>query len=117
MTTLIEDLKALIAPLAAGGAWYAVNSQQPPTYPYIVFQRIVSTPNVSLSGPSSMQNTRFQIDIYSLSIAEAVGIEDSLEAAMTAWAVQNVPLSSQDFFEDAVRAFRVSKDYSVWATN
>lgn len=117
MTTLIEDLDALLNPLAAGGASYGVNTASPLVYPYIVFQRVTSAPNVSLGGPSLMQNTRVQIDIYALRQSEAVAIETALEAAMAAWSVQNVPLLSQDLQEPDVKAFRISKDWSVWATN
>jgi Protein of unknown function (DUF3168) len=117
MSTLIEDLHTLLAPLAAGGAWYAVNTTEPPVYPYIVVQRVASDANASLGGPSNLQNTRLQVDIYALRIADAAAIELLVEAAFGAWATQNVPLLSQDFFEDPTRAFRVSKDYSVWAVN
>lgn len=117
MTTLIEDLQALLNPLAAGGSWYGINTAQPPVFPYIVFQRIASSPNVAMTGASALQNTRVQVDIYAQQISQAVTIESAVEAAFAAWAVTNVPVLSQDFYEDAVRAYRVSKDYSVWATN
>jgi hypothetical protein len=117
MSTIIEDLRVILDPLAANGAWYGVNTTEPPVYPYIVFQRISSVPNVSIAGPSVLQNTRFQIDIYSRQISEATGIETALEAAMTAWSVTNIPLTSQDIYEDDVRAYRISKDYSVWSVN
>lgn len=117
MTTLIEDLQALLNPLAAGGARYAINQAEPPTYPFIVFQRIVSSANVNLSSASDLQNTRVQIDIYALKISEATAIETALEAAFAASSITNVPISSQDFYEDAVKAFRISKDYSVWSKN
>ncbi len=117
MTTLIEDLRAVLNPLAAGGAWYGVNSTEPPVYPFIVFMRISSTPNVNLQGTSNLQNTRVQIDIYSRQISEAASIETALEAAMAAWGTKNVPVSSADIYEDVVRAFRVTKDYSCWSTN
>ena len=118
MTTLVEDMQTLLSTLgAAGGSWYANNTTEPPTYPFIVFNRVSSTPNVTLDGPSDLQNTRFQIDIFALQISQAVALESALNAAMAAWSVFNVPLSSQDMYEDTVRAFRVSKDYSVWSTN
>jgi hypothetical protein len=116
MATLIEDLKTLLAPLAAGGAHYGVNSAEPPTYPYIVFSRVASGANADLRGVSPMQNTRVQVDIWSRQISEAVSIETALEAAFMAWATQNTPISSVDLF-DMVRAYRISKDYSVWSTN
>lgn len=118
MTTLVEDVVARLQTLApAGGVWYAINTQEPPVYPYIVVTRVVSTPNVSLQGPSDLQNTRVQIDILALQASQAIALETALEASMTSWSVINVPLSSQDSFEEPVRAFRVIKDYSIWATN
>lgn len=115
---LIEDVKALLDGLGAGGGvWYGVNTTQPPVYPYVVFQRIVSTPNVSLGGPSALQNTRFQFDIYSQRISEAATLGKSLDDIMKGAGLTNVPLNEQDFFEPDTRVHRVSKDYSVWATN
>lgn len=118
MTVLIEDLQALLTTLAPpGGVWYQVNTAEPAVYPYIVFQRVSSTPNVSLDGPSDMQNTRIQIDIFARQIAHASALETSLEALMGASSISNVPLGSQDLYEDAVKAYRVSKDFSCWSTN
>lgn len=116
MSTLIEDLQALLAPLAAGGAHYAI-AETPATQPYIVWQRIDSVPNVALSGPSALQNTRVQIDIYATTVQAAVAIEVALEAAFAASSMQNVPVLSQEFFENDTRLYRISKDYSVWASN
>ena len=116
MTTLVEDLQALLDPLAAGGAHYAIN-ETPATIPYIVWLRVDSTPNVALGGPSALQNTRVQVDVYAKSFQAAVAIEVALEAAFAASSIQNVPVLSQDFFEDDVALYRISKDYSVWASN
>lgn len=118
MTTLVQDVIALLKTLApAGGIWYQINTTQPPTYPYIAIQRVVNTSNVSLSGPSDLQNTRFQFDIYSRSVSESMSIEVALEALLAASTITNVPLTSQDFYDDVVKVFRVSKDYSLWARN
>lgn len=116
-TTLIEDVQALLNPLAAGGCWYGVNTTEPPNYPFIVWQRVVSTSNVTLQGASNLQNTRIQIDIYSRQISEAVAIENALEAVFANSTIGNVPISSQDMYEDAVKAYRIMKDYSVWSVN
>ena len=104
-------------PLASGGAWYGANTQEPPTYPYIAWVRVSSSPNVTLQGPSALQNTRIQIDIFSQTAAESQAIETALEAAFNSAAISNVPLSSADQYEDMVRAYRITKDYSVWAPN
>lgn len=117
MTTLIEDLQALLNPLVAGGSHYQINQLEAPTYPFIVFQRISSTPNVSLTGPSDFQNTRIQVDIFALRVSDTTAIENAVNAAFAASAISNVPLSSQDFYEDPVKAFRISLDFSIWSTN
>lgn len=118
MTTLIEDLRgALLALAPAGGIWYSINTTEPPIYPFIVMQRVVTTANVSVLGPSALQNTRFQIDIYSKQISEAASIAKALQTLMAASAITNVPLTSQDFYEPEAQAHRVSMDFSVWATN
>jgi hypothetical protein len=117
MSALIEDLQALLNPLAAGGAFYALNTTEPPTYPYIVFQRVASDANVALGGPSVLQNTRVQVDVYSLRIAEASAIGKAVDAAFAAWSVQNVPGVLQDLTDDTTRSYRTSRDYSIWAVN
>lgn len=117
-TTLLQDVQALLATLApAGGVSYGLNTASPTAYPYIVWRRTASAPNVSLRGPSQLQSTHLQIDIYSRTVAEAAAIETALEAAFTAWSVQNVPLLSFDLVDPDTRAYRVVKEYSVWATN
>lgn len=115
---LIEDVGALLAALApAGGVWYAAKTKQEAVYPYIVFQRVISVANVTLGGPSNLQNTRLQIDLYGDTLSALVALETALEAAMAAWAVQNVPLTSQDLYEEEVGLYRISKDFSIWSTS
>lgn len=117
MTVLVQDIQAVLDGLAAGGAWYLVNTKEPPAYPYIVWQRVASSPNVALDGISALQNTRIQIDIYGRTVQEALTVEVALEAAMAAAAFTNLPILSQDFWENDPLSYRVSRDYSVWATN
>jgi hypothetical protein len=118
MTTLLEDLQTVLKPLAAGGAFCQLNETQPPVLPYIVYQRIVSPTNHTLAGPSNTQNTRVQIDVYAGTIAAAEAISDTLGVALRAgpWAAA-VDLSSQDFYEPDTRLNRISRDFSIWATN
>lgn len=117
MTTLIEDLQALLNPLVAGGSHYAVNELEAPTYPYIVFQFVVSTDSVCLSGPSDLQNTRVQIDVYSRTVSGLAALADTVDATMFASAITNIPISSQDIYESDVKAWRRIRDYSVWSKN
>jgi hypothetical protein len=118
MSSLIQDVQAKLVSLnPAGGVFYGINTTEPPVYPFIVWQRVVSNANAVLQGPSDLQNTRVQVDIYSRSLQQAAQLETALEAAMAAWSVQNVPISSVDVYEEEVRAYRITKDYSIWSTN
>lgn len=117
---LLDQLQTLLAPLAAGGAWYGLNAAQPPVYPYITWQRITSTTSNTLDGPTNLQNTRVQVDIFSPDIyaANAIGIalDAAMQAASVAGTLTNVQLSSQDIYEFDVRCHRITKDFSVWST-
>lgn len=117
MTALIQDLQTVLNPLATGGAFYGLCTAEPPPSEYIVWMRVASTPSVSLGGPSDLQNTRVQIDVYARTVARVAAIELAVEAAMVAASITNVPLSSQDIFEPDTRLYRCIKDYSVWARN
>lgn len=117
MATLIEQMQAVLSPLASGGSWYANNTAQSPAYPYIVFLRVVSPTNVSFDGASDVQNTLFQIDIFSQRAGEANAIEVALEAALAAAPFTAIQLDQRDGYEDPVRAFRCSVDYSCWSSN
>jgi len=118
MTTLIEDIQSLLTPLApAGGVWYSINTTEPPVYPYIVWQRIASSDNATMQGPSNLQNTRIQIDVFSLRISEANALREALDAAFTSASITNIPLSTSENYEDMIRGFRLMREYSVWATN
>lgn len=117
MTTLIEDIQAVLNPLTVGGAWYAVNTAEPPTYPYIVWQRIVSTTNNTFEGASNLQNTRIQVDVFAQKVSDLDTASKAVIAAIAAAPFKSLQLSSQDLYEEPVRAFRSSIDFSVWATN
>ncbi len=117
MATLIESVQAVLEPLASGGSWYEVNTTEPPAAPYIVFSRIPSPANVTLQGPSNLQNTRLQIDLYSRSVQELLSLGDSIEAAMAAAGFTNVPLTQRDMYEPDTKLYRTSYEYSVWSTN
>lgn len=117
MTTLVESIQAALNPLAAGGSWYGVCTAQPPVLPYIVFRRIPSATNNNFSGPSDLQNTRVQVDLYAASVSGLVALGVAVEAAMAAAAFSNVRLSSQDLYEPDTKLHRTSIDFSVWSTN
>lgn len=117
MTTLIEDIQALLNPLAVGGCWYMLNDQEPPTIPFIVFQSISSTTNNTLQGPSNLQNTRIQIDVFGYRTSDVTAVSNAIESALFASNIGNIQLSTQDLYESEVKLSRRTMDYSVWSTN
>lgn len=118
MTTLVQDINAaLVALVPAGGVWNAVNTAEPAVFPYVVFLRVISTSNNSLGGPSDLQNTRIQVDVIDRQYSSAAGLARQVQAALLAAFATCIPLSSFDVYEDAIKAFRVSADFSIWATN
>ncbi len=119
--SLLTEIQAVLSPLAAGGSWYASNTTQPlavgadgQVLPYIVWQRIVSVDNVSLSGPSGLQQTRIQIDIFAPRIMDAEAIRVAMDAALLVAGFPVIPESLQDFYDDAAKLFRVMREFSVW---
>jgi hypothetical protein len=124
MATLIETVQALLNPLGSGGSWYGANTTEPlaldqfgAVKPYIVFLAIVSTDNNTLSGPSGRQNTRIQVDYFSPRVQDMAALAKAGDAALAAGFMlpdSCIAQTSQDFFEEPVRLYRRSRDYSIW---
>lgn len=114
MATLIEDLQVILAPLASGGAHYAINESEPAATPYIVFQVVASGINAGLQGRSGMQSTRVQIDVYSPRIDEVQSRWSAIDAAMEASESENVMLSWLDTYDTATGCYRRITDYLIW---
>jgi hypothetical protein len=113
--TIQQQLAALLSgATAAGPRVYPLTAPDGVIKPYITYQRIsVNSENV-LSGASGLTNTRIEIDIYAATYGEACAIASQVDALLAAWSAQNVSVLSQDFYEDPVKLFRVSSDYSIW---
>lgn len=119
--TILDTVQAALAPcVTTGGAWYAVNTRQPPSLagdgsvaPFIVWQRVVSVDNVTLQGPSNLQNTRLQVDIFAPRISDADAVCTAVEAAMNALGA--IPISAQDLYEDVPKLYRILREFSLWA--
>lgn len=115
MASLIEQTVSVLAGIATGGVHYAINKSETIATPYIVFLRVASAPNTAMQGPSDLQNTRLQIDVYAKTVAELDALGKQIAATFAAWSVKNVPIMSVDFFETDTKLFRTTKDYSVWS--
>ncbi len=117
MSTLIEQMQAVLAPLATGGSWYAVNTLTTPTYPYITFQRITSATSQTMEGPTDVQNTLFQVDAWALRISEASVLATAIHTALQAAAFTAIQIRKHDLWEKDVKAHRCIADYSCWSSD
>lgn len=116
--TLPEQLQAVLAPVAQGGAWYAeAAADVDKSSPYIVWQLVVSTTNNNLSGPSDLQNTRVQIDVWAPRFADAYALGKSVAQAMQAAPFTAIQISTQPVYDDVVKLHRNILDFSCWSTN
>jgi hypothetical protein len=98
----------------AGMEVHPVIAPDSATTPYIVYQRVSGNSENVLSGDSGLVNTRMQIDIYADTYGAAVTIARQIDVLMAAWILQNVSVLSQDGYEDAVKLFRITSDFSIW---
>lgn len=105
----------LLSPAVSGGV-HPLTAAQNALPPYAVYQRIAGTVENTLTGNGAppINNTRFQIDVWATTYAEAVSVAASVRALMLAWSVQNVLNLENDEYESDVMLYRVVLDYSVW---
>jgi hypothetical protein len=118
--TLATQLQAVLAPAVAGGAFYGENTLEggeATVYPYVTYLRVSSPTNNTLGGPTDLQNTRVQVDLYSDTAAGLDAAQPAVLAAMAGAPFTSLQLTSQDAFESAIRVYRRSFDFSVWSTN
>lgn len=118
MATFLEAVQALLDPLAPAGSFYGINPTEPLALDgddiagFIVWQRVVSTDEVTLAGPTEQQQTVIQVDFFAPRIATADAMKKAADAALAS--LRAVPLTSQDIYEEPVRLWRISRDYSIW---
>jgi len=120
VSTLHETIQATLAPTVAGGATYGINSfelNENIAFPYIVWMKPSSPTNNTLAGASALQNTRVQVDLYSDTVQNLEAAAAIVIAAMAAGPFTSTQLTTRDAYEDQVRAFKRSIDFSVWSTN
>ena len=72
MTTIQEQLFALLNPLASGGASPEVQEQNAP-YPYIVYRRLSSRVNNTLEGNGNPRINQTQFEISSWATSYGAG--------------------------------------------
>lgn len=116
--TMLENLYALLqnGSTSAGNNIFPNVAPDSPARTYVVYQRIFSNSENVLSGNTGLVNTRVQLDMFSETALGVQALANQVDALMNGWAVQNVSLGSSDSFEEPVRLYRVTAEYSVWHT-
>jgi len=114
----MEQVQAILNPLAPGGAWVMVNTAQlnaNTVFPYIIHQFITSSTNNVLQGATDLQNTRVQIDVFSDQASSMQAVANAVIEAMANSGLTNILLTSNDQYESEVRVYRRMLDYSIWS--
>lgn len=119
MTIGLRVVTALQA--VAGGRVHPVVAPEEPTLPYVTYLEAANPTNNALEGASNLQNTRLQIDCWSLTYSEAHSVADAVTAAMLAQSHLGSPsmfdarlIGRQDFEDPDVRTYRVLLEFSCW---
>lgn len=111
--TIEDQIYTLLGALVANRA-YPLTAGDTPVAPYIVYQNIANTPEVTLADGVPINNTRMQFDVYDKTYEGAKALAAQVVTAMAGSAITNVPLMNQDLYEPEVRLYRVQMDYSIW---
>lgn len=106
-------LKAVLDPTVSGQV-YPMIAPQNTTGSYITYQNLINSPEYTLSDGISINNARMQMDCWADDYATVKALADSVAIALLAASFTNIPLSSQDGYDQAAKKFRVILDYSLW---
>ncbi len=72
-------------------------------------------PTTNFAGEESLNNRRFQIDVFAAGKATTITLAASVRVAMNAaTSFKSLCVDERDNFEDAVQLYRRSLDFSVW---
>lgn len=83
--------------------------------PYVVYTRLPLGPNWTLTGPSSLQNAHYQIDVYAKSRADAIRIAGLVTQALSqSQLLTGVPKSESSDYEPDTKLYRRMLEFSVW---
>lgn len=115
--TIEADLFTLLSSgTDAGSRVYPLVAPDSPVKPYLVYQRIFGNSENLMRGQAGIINTRFQIDCYADTFLAARVLFNQVDTKFSGWAIQNVSISNLDLYEQDVKLYRVTADYSVWHT-
>ncbi len=131
----MNEGKAIVAILAADAPTVAVlgadkvfpmsATQQSATPPYAVYSVVNVTPSETKDGYSLIDNTLFQIDVYSKTYAEAITAARAIRLALETHTggiagieIDNIRLSTHaNTYNSEVQYFQISSDYRARINN
>ena len=108
-----QDLFAALAGVAGGRVFPSVapNNVQKP---YVVYARVSSAPENTLTDGAPIENTRLQVDCFDTTYAAVVALAETVKDAVKSSAITHVLLLEQDQFEPEALLHRVILDFSIW---
>jgi len=84
-------------------------------FPAVTYQRISADRVYSLSGYSTLENAKMQIDCWATSFETVKDLGNKMRQVVDgATAFASNLISDQDLYEDEVQVYRVSMDFSLW---
>jgi hypothetical protein len=111
-----HELFTLLAPVFAGRV-YPNAAPDKPDYPYLVYARISARQQQTIEangGSGNLINTNMQLDIYAKTYAEAQSLSAQIQLLLKSWAMQNLIIFEQDFYEQEEQLHRVLMEIVVW---
>lgn len=115
MSTIEEDLFALLNAVAPNAVYPLVASQDTPM-PYVVYRCMPSPVENTLDSQTPpADNTVFELDCWGRTYADAVNLAATIRTALQSWSVLGTQkLSAHDLYEEDVKAYRRVFEFSVW---
>lgn len=92
---------------------YPVRAPQNATYPHIIYTRISGNQMNGLKGYLTVENPAIQVDTYSTAYSQAKTLSGNIHTVIDGTTTfRGVLISDNDIFEDDVKKYRVSQDFS-----
>lgn len=110
---MTAEMVSVLNPLVANKCYPLIAPDNTAT-PYITYHTVVNSPVVTLDDGVPINNTRMQIDCFASTYPEAKQLAMDIASAMQTASFKVVPRSTQDLYEDAMKIYRVSQDFSIW---
>ena len=112
--TMFFDTITVYEILAYGIKIYPLKAPQNTSFPFIVYQRITTAPDYSLSGFANLSNVTIQFDAYATNHSGVRTLSSALHTAMQSATFKNILENDMDFLDPDLDGYRVTQDYSIW---